>query len=134
MLKLGVEHEQVALLRKRLDIPSENPDGTPVIATQFDQEVAEAVSRLTRSWCSSRWRRWPRDETAPPAGPSPAAGAPPRSKRYSMYGALAVAARDLGVLRDGEHSEFMLRVAADDGPVRRHASSWRSHALACSLQ
>ena len=46
VLKLGVEHEQVALLRKRLDIASENPDGTPVVAAQFDEEVAEAVSRF----------------------------------------------------------------------------------------
>ena len=29
VLTLGIEHEQVALLRKRLDMPSKNPDGTP---------------------------------------------------------------------------------------------------------
>ncbi len=43
LLKLGVEHEQVALLRKRLDMPSENPDGTPVEETKFDEQVREAV-------------------------------------------------------------------------------------------
>jgi len=43
VLKLGVEHEQVALLRKRLDMPSETPDGTPVDATKFDEQVRDAV-------------------------------------------------------------------------------------------
>ena len=43
LLKLGVEHEQVALLRKRLDMPSENPDGTPVEETKFDEQVRDAV-------------------------------------------------------------------------------------------
>jgi L,D-transpeptidase YcbB len=43
LLKLGVKHEQVALLRKRLDLPTENPDGTPVEETKFDEQVCEAV-------------------------------------------------------------------------------------------
>ncbi len=43
LLKLGVEHEQVALLRKRLDMPTENPGGTPVEETKFDERVREAV-------------------------------------------------------------------------------------------
>jgi L,D-transpeptidase YcbB len=43
LLKLGVEHEQVALLRTRLDMPTENPDGSPVEETKFDEHVLEAV-------------------------------------------------------------------------------------------
>jgi murein L,D-transpeptidase YcbB/YkuD len=43
LLKLGVEHEQVALLRKRLDMASENPDGTPVEEAKFDEQVRDAV-------------------------------------------------------------------------------------------
>jgi murein L,D-transpeptidase YcbB/YkuD len=46
VLKLGVEHEHVALLRKRLDMPAERPDGTPVIETRFDAQVARAVQRF----------------------------------------------------------------------------------------
>jgi murein L,D-transpeptidase YcbB/YkuD len=43
VLKLGMEDEQVALLRKRLDLPAENPDGTPVEANKFDRSVLDAV-------------------------------------------------------------------------------------------
>jgi murein L,D-transpeptidase YcbB/YkuD len=43
LLKLGVEHEQVALLRKRLDMPTENPDGTPIDQNRFDEGVRDAV-------------------------------------------------------------------------------------------
>jgi L,D-transpeptidase YcbB len=43
LLKLGVEHEQVALLRKRLDMPTENPDGTTIDQNKFDEEVRDAV-------------------------------------------------------------------------------------------
>ncbi|HZJ13149.1 MAG TPA: L,D-transpeptidase family protein [Methyloceanibacter sp.] len=43
VLKLGVEHEQVALLRKRLDMPSQNADGAPVDEMKFDQAVLDAV-------------------------------------------------------------------------------------------
>jgi len=43
VLKLGIEHEQVALLRKRLDMPSENADGTPLNEMKFDETVLAAV-------------------------------------------------------------------------------------------
>jgi murein L,D-transpeptidase YcbB/YkuD len=42
VLKLGVEHEQVALLRKRLEVPA--TDGAK--ETMFDGEVAQAVRRF----------------------------------------------------------------------------------------
>ncbi len=42
VLKLGVEDEQVALLRKRLDVPSEAGAGE----TKFDESVLEAVRRF----------------------------------------------------------------------------------------
>ena len=45
VLRLGIEHEQVALLRKRLDMPSENEDGTPLNETMFDESVLEAVKQ-----------------------------------------------------------------------------------------
>jgi murein L,D-transpeptidase YcbB/YkuD len=41
VLKLGVEHEQVALLRKRLDIPSDTAD-----ANSFDAPVQDAVRKF----------------------------------------------------------------------------------------
>jgi L,D-transpeptidase YcbB len=40
VLKLGVEHEQVALLRKRLDVPAGNDE------TKFDEAVREAVRQF----------------------------------------------------------------------------------------
>ncbi|MEX1060821.1 MAG: hypothetical protein WED13_07340, partial [Methyloceanibacter sp.] len=43
VLKLGIEHEQVALLRKRLDMPSENENGTPLNEMKFDEAVLKAV-------------------------------------------------------------------------------------------
>jgi murein L,D-transpeptidase YcbB/YkuD len=46
VLKLGVQHEQVALLRKRLDMASESADATPVDATKFDEQVREAVQHF----------------------------------------------------------------------------------------
>jgi murein L,D-transpeptidase YcbB/YkuD len=46
VLKLGVQHEQVALLRKRLDMTSESTDGAPADATQFDESVREAVQHF----------------------------------------------------------------------------------------
>jgi len=46
VLKLGVQHEQVALLRTRLDMPSANEDGTPANETKFDQRVLEAVKQF----------------------------------------------------------------------------------------
>ena len=41
LLKLGVVHEQVALLRKRLDLPSDTAD-----ATSFDDQVLDAVRKF----------------------------------------------------------------------------------------
>jgi len=41
LLKLGVVHEQVALLRKRLDLPSDTAD-----ATSFDDHVLDAVRKF----------------------------------------------------------------------------------------
>jgi len=46
VLKLGVQHEQVALLRKRLDMASDSADGAPADATQFDESVREAVQHF----------------------------------------------------------------------------------------
>ena len=46
VLKLGVQHEQVALLRKRLDMASDSADGAPADATQFDEAVREAVQHF----------------------------------------------------------------------------------------
>jgi len=43
-LKLGVEHEQVALLRKRLDVPA----GDGAKESQFDASVDEAVKRFQK--------------------------------------------------------------------------------------
>ncbi|HEX9752182.1 MAG TPA: L,D-transpeptidase family protein [Methyloceanibacter sp.] len=43
VLKLGIEHEQVALLRKRLDMPSEIANGTPLDEMKFDETVLAAV-------------------------------------------------------------------------------------------
>jgi L,D-transpeptidase YcbB len=49
ILRLGVVDEQVVLLRKRLDLPKVNPDGTPVMRPMFDEQVAEAVKRFQRA-------------------------------------------------------------------------------------
>ena len=46
VLKLGVEQEQVALLRKRLQIPSAAQDGASGKETLFDTSVDEAVKRF----------------------------------------------------------------------------------------
>jgi L,D-transpeptidase YcbB len=46
VLKIGMEHEQVALLRKRLDMPSPNEGGTPVNEMKFDEAVLEAVRQF----------------------------------------------------------------------------------------
>jgi murein L,D-transpeptidase YcbB/YkuD len=46
VLKLGIEHEQVALLRKRLDMPSENANGTPLDEMKFDETVLAAVRQF----------------------------------------------------------------------------------------
>jgi len=49
LLKLGLEHEHVALLRTRLDMPPVKPDGTPAIQSIYDEQVAEAVWRFQRA-------------------------------------------------------------------------------------
>jgi len=46
VLKLGVEHEQVALLRKRLDVRSAAGDGVPINEIMFDETVLEAVKQF----------------------------------------------------------------------------------------
>jgi len=46
VLKIGMEHEQVALLRKRLDMPSQNEGARPVNAMKFDEAVLEAVRQF----------------------------------------------------------------------------------------
>jgi L,D-transpeptidase YcbB len=48
-LKLGVDSERVALLRKRLEMPSTAEDGTPVQETLFDASVAEAVKQFQQA-------------------------------------------------------------------------------------
>jgi len=47
LLRLGIVHEQVALLRKRLEVSSANPDR--VMQMIFDEQVAEAVRRFQRA-------------------------------------------------------------------------------------
>jgi murein L,D-transpeptidase YcbB/YkuD len=46
VLKLGVEHEQVALLRKRLGVRSKAGNGVPVNEMMFDETVLEAVKEF----------------------------------------------------------------------------------------
>jgi murein L,D-transpeptidase YcbB/YkuD len=46
VLKLGVEHDQVVLLRKRLQIPTTAQDGASGKETLFDASVDEAVKRF----------------------------------------------------------------------------------------
>ncbi len=48
-LKLGVDNEQVALLRKRLEMASTADDGAPVQETLFDASVAEAVKQFQQA-------------------------------------------------------------------------------------
>ncbi len=120
VLKLGVEHEQVALLRKRLDIAAENPDGTPVIATQFDQEVAEAVSRFQLAHgVLPDGAVGPGTRRLLNGAPSPAAGSPAKVKAILVnMERWRWLPRDLGAFYVTVNiPEFMLRVAADDGPV-----------------
>ena len=121
VLTLGVEHEQVALLRKRLDMPSENPDGTPAAGTTFDEQVAEAVRRF---------------QLAHGAVPDGVVGA--GTRRLLNHGRQPREARQPAKIRAvllnmerwrwlphdlGEFyvtvniPEFMLRVVKDDGPV-----------------
>jgi murein L,D-transpeptidase YcbB/YkuD len=46
LLKLGVEHEQVALLRKRLEMPADAAGGAPVDEMRFDESVRAAVQQF----------------------------------------------------------------------------------------
>jgi len=48
-LKLGVDNEQVALLRTRLEMPSTAEDGAPIQETLFDASVAEAVKQFQQA-------------------------------------------------------------------------------------
>ncbi len=120
VLKLGVEHEQVALLRRRLDMP-ESADGTWVTVTKFDAQVAEAV------------RRFQRAHGAFPDGavgqgtrqllnggkPSHTSGNPARLKTILVnMERWRWLPRDLGAFYATVNvPEFMLRVVGDDGPV-----------------
>jgi murein L,D-transpeptidase YcbB/YkuD len=121
VLKLGVEHEQVALLRKRLDMPAESSDGTWVTVTKFDAQVAEAV------------RRFQLAHGAVPDGavgqgtrlllnggtPSHKSGSPARIKTILVnMERWRWLPRDLGAFYVTVNvPEFMLRVVKDDGPV-----------------
>jgi L,D-transpeptidase YcbB len=121
VLKLGDEHEHVALLRKRLDMPRERPDGTPVIETRFDLQVAHAVRRF---------------QLAHGAFPDGAVGSGTRrllngSKRSHKAGSPAQIKtvlvnmerwrwlpRDLGAFHVTVNiPEFMLRLVKDEAPV-----------------
>ncbi len=46
VLRRGVEHEQVALLRKRLDVPVNDGGDTQVSETMFDEDVDQAVRQF----------------------------------------------------------------------------------------
>ena len=120
VLKLGVEHEQVALLRKRLDIAAQNADGTQVNAMQFDQDVADAVSRFQRAHgalpdgvVGPGTRRLLNGGQTPPAGnPAQVKAILVNMERWRWL------PRDLGAFYVTVNiPEFMLRVTADDGPV-----------------
>src|SRR5262245_39600379 len=107
VLKLGVEHEQVALLRKRLDIASENPDGTPRRRDAIRRRGRRGRQPFpTRSQRSPRWRRGPGNETAPQWRPIACRDEPRQDQSDTrQYGALALAAaRPWRVLRGGEYS------------------------------
>jgi murein L,D-transpeptidase YcbB/YkuD len=119
-LMLGVEHEQVALLRKRLDISAESPDGTPVIATKFDEQVAEAVRRFQLVHGTlPDGAVGPGTRRLLNGGPSQAAGSPAKIRAILVnMERWRWLPRDLGALYVTVNiPEFMLRVAKDDGPV-----------------
>ena len=102
VLKFGIEHEQVALLRKRLDVPAGANEN------RFDEAVLEAV----RQFQSSNGMR---ADGAVGRGNTAGAQRRPAAARHGQrrahpadsgqYGALALAAaRSRAVLRDGQHS------------------------------
>ena len=107
LLKLGVEHEQVALLRKRLDMPSENPDGTPVEETKFDEQVRDAVRHFQlANGASPDGMVGNGTRHAAQRRPQAARDRQPGADqvRAHQHGALALAAaRPRRVLRDGQH-------------------------------
>ncbi|MGD9501129.1 MAG: murein L,D-transpeptidase [Methyloceanibacter sp.] len=120
ILRIGVEHEQVALLRQRLEIPAEGPDGAPVIATNFDEQVAESVRRFQLAHGAL-----PDGVVGPGTrqllngGPSPATGnsAQIRTILVNME-RWRWLPRDLGAFYVTVNiPEFMLRVAGDGGSV-----------------
>ena len=103
VLKFGMEHEQVALLRKRLDLPAGSNEN------KYDEAVREGVRAFQASrGVEGRRRRRPGHAAA--AQSRAAAGAAGRrrgahSPDSRQYGALALAPpRSRGVLRDGQHS------------------------------
>jgi hypothetical protein len=117
---LGVEHEQVALLRNRLDMPSTSPDGTPVVATKFDEQVAEAVRRFQLAHGAvPDGAVGPGTRRLLNGGPSQAARSPVKIKAILVnMERWRWLPRDLSALYVTVNiPEFMLRVAKDDGPV-----------------
>lgn len=121
VLKLGVEHEQVALLRKRLDMPAESPDGTPVIETRFDEHVAEAVRRfqIARGVLPDGAVGQGTRRLLNGGKPSHKAGSPAQIKAVIVnMERWRWLPRDLGGFYVTVNiPEFMLRVVKDDGPV-----------------
>jgi murein L,D-transpeptidase YcbB/YkuD len=120
VLKLGVEHEQVALLRKRLDIAAESPDGAPVIATKFDEQVAEAVRRFQLAHGAlPDGAVGPGTRRLLNGGPAQATGSPAQIRAILVnMERWRWLPRDLGAFYVTVNiPEFMLRVAKDDGPV-----------------
>jgi len=121
VLKLGVDHEQVALLRKRLDMPVESLDGTPTAETKFDEQVAEAVRRFQVAHgavpdgaVGAGTRRLING-----ARPSHAAGSPAQIRAVLInMERWRWLPHDLGAFYVTVNiPEFMLRVVKDDGPV-----------------
>ena len=121
VLKLGAAHEQVALLRKRLDMAAESPDGTQLAETKFDEEVAEAVRRFQIAHGAV-------DDGAVGAGtrrllnggrPPHAAGSPAQIRAVLLnMERWRWLPHDLGEFYVTVNiPEFMLRVVKDDGPV-----------------
>ena len=118
LLRLGIVHEHVALLRKRLDI---SPDGTPVMQLIFDEQVAEAVRRFQRAHGAVA-------DGVVGAGtrlllnggrPSRGTGSPARIRAILInMERWRWLPNDLGEFYVRVNvPEFMLRVVNDDGPV-----------------
>ena len=120
VLKQGVANEQVALLRQRLDVPAENPDGTPVIPSNFDEQLAESVRRFQLAHGVV-----PDGVVGPGTRRLLNGGASPETANPAEIKAILVnmerwrwLPRDLGAFYVTVNiPEFMLRVSGDDGPV-----------------